>query len=122
MPVDELHRHRAFSYGSRAPLDGAGARVASNEDSRHACPEYLGGGDLVPGEDEAVVGAGDHVAEPVGVWPRAEETKHEGERELLAVGERHRVDMAVGSMELCDLTMVADNDARPFEFVNEIGG
>ena len=96
--VDEAHDHGALADRGGATLDRPGANVAHCEYAGHACLEDAVGTGLRAGEDEAVVVERDGAAEPVGARCGPEEEEAEGEREPLAVAERRRVELAVGSV------------------------
>ena len=79
--MDELHGHRALADGGGAALGRAGADVTGREDARNAGLEQVLGARGGAREDEAVVVAGDRVAEPFGARLRAEEEEQERERQ-----------------------------------------
>ena len=93
--MDEAHDRRALADRGRAALDRAGADVAGGVDAGDAGLEQALGAGLGAGEDEAVLVAGDRVAEPVGAGRGAEEEEEEGERQPRAVGQRDRLELAV---------------------------
>ena len=64
--------------------------------------------------------ARDGVAQPLGAGLRAEEAEEVGERQPLAVRERHRLELAVLAVELRDLAAVADHDPRPLEVADQV--
>ena len=72
------------------------------------------------GEDEALGVAGDRLAEPVGAGVGAEEEEEEGEGQLLAVGERHCLELAVVAMQGADFAAVADGDAVAVELLDQV--
>src|SRR5258708_6825405 len=75
-----------------------------------------------PGEDGAVVAAADGFAEPLGTRHRSEEQEQEREGEALAGLQRHRLEVAVVSVERGDLAPVADGDAVAVELVDQVVG
>ena len=64
--VDELHRHRALTYGGGASLGRARADVTSGEDAGNTGLERVLGSRSSAREDEAVIVACDRVVEPIG--------------------------------------------------------
>src|SRR6201999_2401921 len=64
--VDEADHGGALADRGRAALDRAGADVARRVDAGDARLQQALGAGVVPGQDEALLGAGDLVAEPTG--------------------------------------------------------
>ena len=95
MTVDELHRHRALTYGGGASLGRARADVAGREDARNTGLQRVFGSRISAREDEAVIVACDRVVEPIGARLRAEEEKQEREREAFAGLERNCLELPI---------------------------
>src|SRR6476659_10811501 len=115
--MDELDGHRPLADGGGAAFGRAGAHVAGGKDAGHARLEQVVAAGGVAGEDEAVGGARDRVAEPLRARLRAQEEEEGGEREPLAALQRDLFELALRSVEGGDLAAVADRDAVPVELV-----
>ena len=96
MLVDEADHRGALADGGRAALDRAGADVARRVDTGDAGLEQALGTGVGAGQDEALLVAGDAVAEPVGAGRGAEEQEEEGEGQFGAVGQFDALEVAVG--------------------------
>ena len=120
--VDEADDRRALADGGRAALDRAGAHVAGGVDAGDAGLEQALGPRFGAGEDEALLVAGDHVAEPLGAGGGAEEEEEERERQPVAVGERDRLELPVRAVQGADFAAVADRDAVALELLDQVVG
>src|SRR5262249_43778278 len=118
--VHELHGHRSLADGRRAALRRPGANVPGREDARNARLEQAAAAGRLAREHEAVLVAGDDVAQPLGAGHRAEEEEEEREHEAVAVLERHALEAAVLTVELRDLAPVADGDAEALELADQV--
>src|SRR4051812_50089018 len=77
MLVHEPHHRGALADGGSAALDRAGANVAGGIDAGDGGFEQAVGAGFGAGEDEALLVAGDAVAEPIGAGGGAEEEEEE---------------------------------------------
>ena len=118
--MDEADDRGALADGGGAALDRAGADVAGGVDAGDAGFEQAVGAGLGAGEDEALLVAGDRVAEPLGAGRGAEEEEEEREGEAGAVGQRHRFELVVLAVQLGDFAAVADADAVAVELVDQV--
>ena len=102
--VHEAHDRGALADGGRAALQRSGAHVAGGVHAGHArsrAPRPRR--PSAPGQHEALLVARDGAPEPVGARRGAEEQEQEGERELLAVAQRDRLELAVAPVQRGDL-------------------
>ena len=118
--MHELDGHGALADGRRASLGRAGADVAGREHPRSARLEQRSAAGAVAREDESMLVSCGDVTEPLRAGRRAEKQEQKGERNPLAIAQRHRVEPPVIPMELDDLAGGPDDDARLFKLVDQI--
>src|SRR4051794_6900397 len=122
MLMHEAHHRGALADGGSAALDRAGADVAGGVDAGDGGFEQALGAGLGAGEDEALLVAGDAVAEPVGAGGGAEEEEEERVGEAGTVGEGDGFELAVAAVQLGDFAAVADVDAVALQLLDQVVG
>src|SRR3954453_21715792 len=120
--VDEAHHRGALADGRSAALDRASAGVAGSVDAGDGGFEQALGTDVRAGEDEALLVAGDGVAQPVGAGGSAEEEEEERIGETAAVGGGGGFELAVAAVQLGDFAVVADVDPVAVELADQVVG
>ncbi len=92
--VYQHHCHRPFADGGCHSFGGFGTHITCNKHTRHTCFQMVRRTvqrpathvtQVGPGQDEAVVIAGDHTVEPVGARFGADENEHAAAAEFLAL-------------------------------------
>src|SRR4029453_16525628 len=92
-------------------VDAGGARLQQSLYTR-----------VLAGEDEPVLVPGDGVSDPAGAWVRSEEESQRAEREAFTALQGHRLELAVGAVQLGDLAAVANVDAGAVEVGDQVVG
>src|SRR5205085_2014259 len=116
----EIAHLGALADRGGAALDRACPHVAGGIDARHGRLEKALRASVRAGQDEPVGIPRDRVTEPFGAGRSTEEQEQEGERKLLAVDERDRMQSPALSLEAHDFAAIAHGYSVPVERVDQI--